>query len=111
MDDESNTPLNLAAQNGHNEMVIYFHREKMKRNKKRKPRKRKNEEISGNDSESNTCTICAGPRDGIYAFQPCGHSSSCQKCCEKLTKKAKPTCPYCRASVTHFQQIFLQADS
>ena len=57
---------------------------------------------------TDACIICVSPREAFFAFQPCGHSLACKKCSETLLKKGNPKCPYCRAVVTHYQQIFVQ---
>ena len=57
---------------------------------------------------TDACIICVSPREAFFAFQPCGHSLACKKCSETLLKKGNPKCPYCRAVVSHYQQIFVQ---
>ena len=35
-------------------------------------------------SDSKDCNVCYGPRNGVYAFLPCGHAKTCQLCCIKI---------------------------
>ena len=60
----------------------------------------------GNDQ----CSLCFNPKNGIFAFQPCGHANACKSCCVKLTfleARDLKKCPICRTNVTHFQKIYL----
>ena len=60
----------------------------------------------GNDQ----CSLCFNPKNGIFAFQPCGHANACKSCCVKLTfleDRDLKKCPICRTNVTHFQKIYL----
>ena len=59
-----------------------------------------------NDNASN-CNVCHEPRNGTFAFVPCGHSFSCEQCCLKILKMS-PTernCPCCRSTVERYIQI------
>ena len=56
-----------------------------------------------------TCEICLGPRNGVFAFIPCGHSLSCEKCCLKILASRSPNeiCPYCRTKIEKYYKIFI----
>ena len=56
-----------------------------------------------------TCEICMGPRNGVFAFIPCGHSLSCEKCCLKIlaSRSANGRCPYCRTKIEKYNKIFI----
>ena len=63
----------------------------------------------------NSCTICANPRNGFYAFLPCGHSIACEVCCAKIFAHARNSqnnkqtvCPCCCLPVTGYQQFYVQ---
>ena len=63
----------------------------------------------------NSCTICANPRNGFYAFLPCGHSIACEVCCAKIFAHARKSqnnkqtvCPCCCLPVTGYQQFYVQ---
>ena len=63
----------------------------------------------GNQGNDN-CSLCFNPRNGIFAFLPCGHANACESCCIKLTYSNDRTlskCPICRTTVTQFQRIYL----
>ena len=51
------------------------------------------------------CIVCCQPRQGTFAFLPCGHARTCEKCCTKIVEETK-MCPLCRDTVTQFKKIF-----
>ena len=55
------------------------------------------------------CEICMGPRNGVYAFIPCGHALACEKCCLKIlaSRSSKEKCPYCRTKIERYNKIFI----
>ena len=57
-------------------------------------------------SDCKDCNVCYGPKNGIFAFQPCGHAKTCQICCIKIIQDSRK-CPVCRAYVKMYQKIFL----
>ena len=62
------------------------------------------------DQGHNNCSLCFNPKNGIFAFQPCGHANACESCCVKLTfseDAEMSKCPICRTTVTHFQRIYM----
>jgi hypothetical protein len=62
------------------------------------------------DQGHNNCSLCFNPKNGIFAFQPCGHANACESCCIKLTfseDAEMSKCPICRTTVTHFQRIYM----
>ena len=58
-------------------------------------------------SDSKDCNVCYGPRNGVYAFLPCGHAKTCQLCCIKIMEDSEQ-CPVCRTNVHRYQKIILQ---
>ena len=60
-------------------------------------------------AERNECIICFEPKDGTFAFLPCGHAKTCEKCCKSIMRPANsnPECPTCRQPVTTYQKIFI----
>ena len=63
------------------------------------------EKIDETFPSSKTCVICFGDRNGIFAFIPCGHAKTCQKCCTKIIEELRK-CPLCRCNVSKYQKIF-----
>ena len=59
-------------------------------------------------AEENCCNICFEPKNGTFAFLPCGHAKTCEKCCQNILETAdqNPLCPTCRQPVTTYQKIF-----
>ena len=55
---------------------------------------------------SNECIICFCLKDGIFAFQPCGHAKTCEGCTKNIIQGSDP-CPICRKEVKDYQKIFL----
>ena len=55
---------------------------------------------------SSECMICLGPKNGIFAFQPCGHAKTCEGCTKKIIEGSDP-CPICRKEVKEYQKIFV----
>ena len=55
---------------------------------------------------SSDCVICYCPKNGVFAFLPCGHANSCEDCCKKLTSK-NDKCPICRQIVNSYNKIYL----
>ena len=54
------------------------------------------------------CVVCTKPRDGIFAFVPCGHTKTCYACCMILTDATEnPKCPMCRVKIEKFIKIYL----
>ena len=60
-------------------------------------------------AERNECIICFEPKDGTFAFLPCGHAKTCEKCCKSIMRPANsnPECPTCRQPITIYQKIFI----
>ena len=60
-------------------------------------------------SEQIECIICFEPKNGTFAFLPCGHAKTCQKCCMNIMHPNNnfPRCPTCRQPVTMYQKIFI----
>ena len=60
-------------------------------------------------NEQIDCIICFEPKNGTYAFLPCGHAKTCQNCCKNIMKPniVRPECPTCRQPVTTYQKIFI----
>ena len=96
------TPLVLAIQNGHQEIVNKLWAKGATLDILK---------LTPNFIQGNTnCSLCFNPKNGIFAFQPCGHASACEPCCVKLTysdDEGVSKCPICRTNVTHFQRIYL----
>ena len=59
-----------------------------------------------NNQKENECVICFKPKDGIFAFQPCGHARTCEKCTKEIIERSAP-CPFCRVEAKNYQKIFL----
>ena len=36
---------------------------------------------TGSSENSDDCTICYEPKNGTFAFIPCGHTIACERCC------------------------------
>ena len=62
---------------------------------------------SSSQENSNECVICWNPRDGIFAFLPCYHAKTCEKCCIQILAKSGATCPFCRGLVLEYAKIFV----
>ena len=61
------------------------------------------------ESSSNLddCIICYERKDGIFAFLPCGHACTCEKCCVKILGMSDSTCLICRREVKEYKKIFV----
>ena len=60
--------------------------------------------------ENLPCIVCLGPRNGIFAFMPCGHASLCEICCIKVSgRNSNGKCPTCRTPINEYKKIFFQA--
>ena len=53
------------------------------------------------------CIICYERKDGIFAFLPCGHACTCEKCCVKILGMSDSTCLICRREVKEYKKIFV----
>ena len=60
-------------------------------------------------NEEYNCIICFNPKDGTFAFLPCGHAKTCQNCCKNIMQNpnSNPECPTCRQPVTIYQKIYI----
>ena len=59
--------------------------------------------------ELGPCEICYEPRNEIFAFQPCGHATICEKCTLTILSTAEnnnPKCPICRKSVANYSKVY-----
>ena len=96
------TPLLMAIQKGHQDIVNKLLANGAKLDISR---------LMPNVSQGNeNCSLCFNPKNGIFAFQPCGHANACESCCVKLTfseDAEMSKCPICRTTVTHFQRIYM----
>ena len=57
------------------------------------------------------CIICFNPRNGIFTFNPCGHSVACEYCCKRIVYGSSgdsKKCPYCRKPVSNYLKVFFQ---
>ena len=102
---ENNTPLNLAFAKGHQSIVDLLLKKGSTANLpnlfQAMPRLSK---------ENDSCSLCFEPKNGIFAFQPCGHANACELCCMKLTyneDRHLRKCPICRSDITNFQRIYV----
>ena len=96
------TPLYFAAKNGHKDIIKLLIDKGANLT-----------QLITNENQCNcnaTCIMCIGPRNGTFAFMPCGHSVACEPCCGKLLLKKPVYCPYCRTPITHYQKIFVQGN-
>ena len=63
------------------------------------------------DRGLNNCMICFRPKNGTFAFLPCGHAKTCENCCKNIIHlhppESNPECPICRQPVTIYQKIFI----
>ena len=91
LDRKGRSPMTIAKQNGHTKVVKLI-------------QKRMADSL-GNKGSLKLCVICCNPRNGIFAFQPCGHAKTCEECCMKILANSQG-CPFCRGAVTKFQKIF-----
>ena len=59
------------------------------------------------------CIICVRPKNGLFAFTPCGHSLACRECSDRIMSNelretnGAPRCPSCRTFLTGYNQIFI----
>ena len=53
------------------------------------------------------CVLCFKPRKEVFAFKPCNHAKTCQRCALTIMYKSfgKGTCPVCRARIKKVQKI------
>ena len=60
-------------------------------------------------NEQIDCIICFEPKNGTFAFLPCGHAKTCENCCKNIMQPTNinPECPTCRQPVTIYQKIFI----
>ena len=97
--DNGDTPFDLVTRFGHQDVVNYF-TEIMK--------KAENEKVpEENYSNKDPCSICVEPKNGIFAFFPCGHSLLCEPCCIRV-QRLNSKCPLCRMPITAYKKIFIQ---
>ena len=57
------------------------------------------------------CIICFNPRNGIFTFNPCGHSVACEYCCKRIVYGSSgdsKKCPYCRKPISNYLKVFFQ---
>ena len=54
---------------------------------------------------SQDCNICYEPRNGVFAFLPCGHSLTCETCARILLAD---NCPCCRRKIESYSKIYIQ---
>ena len=84
-----------AATNGFHEIVTMITNKRM-------------ESLSLNQNNSsknpNECKICFDPKDGTFAFVPCGHTAACEQCCKKILGDS---CPICRRVIHQYIRIYL----
>ena len=62
------------------------------------------------DKELNNCIICFNPKNGTFAFLPCGHAKTCEDCCKNILQSptnSNSECPTCRQPVTIYTKIFI----
>ena len=66
-------------------------------------------ETRATDKELNNCIICFNPKNGTFAFLPCGHAKTCENCCKRILQPANQQheCPTCRQPVTNYHKIFI----
>ena len=95
----SETPFDLADRREHFEIAKYL----LEKKSELEPQKAAN-----NVSDQAPCIICLVPRNGIFAFDPCGHASLCELCCYKLKYEEDPKCPSCREPIENYKKIFFQ---
>ena len=58
--------------------------------------------------ENDSCSVCFEPKNGVFAFQPCGHANACEECCVRITfSEDQQKCPICRSDVRSFQRIYV----
>ena len=105
-DNYNKTPLQIATRQRHEEIVAYLTRIQAE-----KEASARNVMPSVPPPEQDNCIICFDPRNGIYAFQPCGHAVACETCCMRLLveseNQTQNLCPCCRTVLTHYQKIFV----
>ena len=99
---ENKTPLDIAIENT-NGIVVMFLKTKVAQILP------ENATLVNRTEIPNTCEICIGSRDGVYAFVPCGHSLACETCCLKILGKEpkQAKCPYCRRKANGYMKIFV----
>ena len=100
--EDGETPDDLATKYGHQDVVNYFTEIMMEK------KKAENEKIpEENYSNKDPCSICVEPKNGIFAFFPCGHSLLCEPCCIRV-QRLNSKCPLCRMPITAYKKIFIQ---
>ena len=96
------TPLYIAAKNGHRAVVDYLTGFK---------RRQAENEIPDHEEnwKSAPCIVCLVPRVDVFVLWPCGHVSMCESCCAKMmSQNSRFKCPTCRKPVETYKKIFLQ---
>ena len=99
-DSYNQTALDKATQLGFWRIVQY-----LKNMMNQRPQIFPEEKISNQD----LCIICLEPRNGFYAFNPCGHVSLCEKCCITITNDTTPKCPTCRKGIISYLKLYNQS--
>ena len=137
-DNKNHTPFHFAARNIQTEVLkfliekgaefdlendTYFSNEEIKvvqilLKKKTEDSAEKTQKTGGKSEnvdnfefyEKVPCIICLGPRNGIFAFMPCGHASLCEVCCIIVSgRNSNRKCPTCRTLINEYKKIFFQA--
>ena len=104
INDENDTPLNLAFVKGHQDVIDLLLEKGATANVPNLFRA-----MPKVPKENECCELCIEPKNGVFAFQPCGHANACEQCCVKLTygHGTQKKCPICRGSVKSFQRIYV----
>ena len=102
---ENDTPLNLAFAKGHQSIVDFLLKKGACVNLPNLF------QAMAKVPKDDRCSLCSiEPKNGTFAFQPCGHAIACEQCCVKLTNnedKSRQKCPICQNCVTYFQRIYV----
>ena len=93
---KENTPFHVATQKGNINIANYLYEKK---------REMLNKINSTNNKTNSLCIICFTPKNGIFALNPCGHSSLCEPCCYNVTQQKIPKCPTCRKPIQDFTKL------
>ena len=102
---DNETPLNLAFDKGHQNIVDLLLKKGANANLPKLF-----QAIAKISEESDQCFSCFEPKNGIFAFQPCGHANACEQCCLRLTHgqdESLQKCPICWRSVINYQRIYV----